>query len=154
MRTRQERLQRLLRLRERREKQARHQLALSLGEEAQRRRALAETEAQLGQARVQWTSELAGGIGPARWSVLQAYIDHRQRSVALGERMVAEWQPRLAAAREELSAAARERQGMERWRDRLVERQRREEDRRERLRLDEIGLLEVLRREAPEHGEG
>lgn len=147
------RQRRLLGLKERLEKQARMRLALSLREDIERRRALDEASGQLAEARGQWARELVQGIGPARWGLLQVYIDQRQRGVAQRERLVAEWRPRLDAALGELAQATRERQAMERWAERTAAHLRREEARRERRDLDEIGLRESLRRSAPEHGE-
>lgn len=147
------RLQRLLRLRERRERLARQQLALGLREDEQRRLALAEAEGHLAEAREWWSREAAAGMGAGRWSLLQGYLTQRQRGVARRERLVEEWQPRLRAARADLSRAAREREAMARWGERLARRLRLEEEREERRVLDEIGLRETLRRAAPEHGE-
>jgi flagellar export protein FliJ len=144
---------RLLRLRERVEKQARLRLALALREDEERRLALAEAGTQLEEARRLWSVELAEGLDAARWSLLQSYLDQRQRGLARREGLVAEWRPRLETAQGELERAARERQALERWAGRTAARLRLEESRRERRALDEIGLRESLRRSAAEHGE-
>jgi flagellar export protein FliJ len=147
------RLQRLLKLRERRERQASLQLALGLREDRERRLALSEAEGQLEEARGIWRDELGGGLSAARLSLLRTYLDQRQRGRTQREGLVREWQPRLALQRAELNTAARDRQALEHWRDRLLGRLKLDAERAERRVLDEIGLRETLRRNDPEHGE-
>lgn len=147
------RLQRLLRLRERAERQARLQLALAVREDLERRQALDEAHSQVEEARGIWNGELREGLGAGRLSLLRAYLDQRLRGRVQREGLVREWQPRLAARRSELGVASRYRQALEQWRDRLLARERLESERGERRVLDEIGLRESLRRQDPEHGE-
>ncbi|MFA7329717.1 MAG: flagellar export protein FliJ [Candidatus Delongbacteria bacterium] len=147
------RLDRLLKLRLRRERQASLQLALGLREDEERRRALLESEGQLEEARRIWQDELGGGLAAARLTLLRSYLDQRQRGLTQRERLVRDWQPRLGVLRVELGSAARERQALEHWRERLRIRLRLEESRAERRALDEIGLRENRRRNDPEHGE-
>lgn len=145
-----QRLERLLALRSRVERQAKIKLALALGEDGQRRGALREAGDQLEEAGRQRSRELGGGLSAARLSLLQSYVDQRRRGQALRERLVAEWQPRLEESRQRLRAAARERQAMERWMERVAARLRQEAERADRRRLDEIGLQEFTRRAAHE----
>jgi|GEM_PF-2353647 len=144
------RLGRLLALRERRERQAKVQVALALNEDALRRGALAESVSQLELAGAMRASELRGGVVASRLSLLQAYVDQRRRGQVVRERLVAEWQPRLEESRLRLRAAARDRQAMERWMERVARRLHQEAERLERRRLDEIGLREFNARESHE----
>lgn len=147
------RLDRLLKLRRRKERQARLQMAVGVREDLARREALEEAERQADEARELWRSEVGQGLGAARLGLLRSYLDARQSGARRREALVADWQPRLEAARRELGEASRERQALDSWRERLRQRLAREEERVERRRLDEIGLREALRRLDPEHGE-
>jgi flagellar export protein FliJ len=144
------RLERLLSLRSRTERQAKIQLALAMNEDSQRRGALQESMDQLEAAGQLRAAELRGGLKASRLALLQSYVDQRRRGQALRERLVSEWQPRLEESRKRLRAAARERQAMERWMERVAFRLRQEAERVERRRLDEIGLQEFTRRVAHE----
>jgi flagellar export protein FliJ len=147
------RLDRLLKLRRRKERQARLQMALTVREDLARREARDEAERQAGEARELWRVEVNQGLGAARLGLLRSYLDARQGGLRRREALVADWQPRLEAARRELGEASRERQALDSWRERLRQRLAREEERAERRRMDEIGLREALRRLDPEHGE-
>jgi flagellar export protein FliJ len=147
------RLDRLLKLRGRKERQARLQMALCVKEDLARREARDEAERQAGEARELWRAEVAHGLGAGRLGLLRSYLDVRQSGLRKREALVGDWQPRLDAARKELSQASRERQALDSWRERLRQRLAREEERAERRRMDEIGLREALRRLDPEHGE-
>lgn len=140
------RLARLSRLKERVERQRRFELAAQLGEREQRRQAVAEADELLDRGRRDWTEMLSRGVHADEWQRLLSYIDHLSRSRALRQRQALDWEPRVEAARATLREASRERDAMGRLEERVREELGREESRRERRVLDEIGRREVWER--------
>lgn len=137
------RLARLERLKERVERQRRFEFAATLGERERRREAVDEADDLLAQAREGWAVALREGVHADDWHRLLSYIDHLARSRAHRERQLLDSEPPVAAARERLQDAAKERDAMGRLVERFLEERAQEERRRERRALDEIGRREV-----------
>jgi flagellar export protein FliJ len=140
------RLGRLQRLKQRIERLRRFELAAQLAEQEQRRAAVDEADRLLAEARRGWQLALRQGVHADDWQRLLSYIDHLARSRAHRQSRLGESDPLVAKARGRLQEAGREREALTRLVERWQQERRREDDRRERRALDEVGRREVWQR--------
>jgi flagellar protein FliJ len=143
------RLERVRALRERREELARQELAKAMSGLAGSRDRLRAVEARLEQLRAEQraASGLENTVSAGELCAQQAFVEHVEAQRAGGVHELTRHEAAVALRGSELGHAARERQTLERLRDRQRAEHEREVGRREGLALDEIAL-ERFRRSA------
>lgn len=142
------RLERVRDLRARREDLAKQALASAMARQEQARQELRAAEDRVAQAR---EAQLGGSDSPRTASdlvALQAYLERTELASAATAANLERHQRELASKREILTAAARDRQALERLKERRRAEFEREAARVEGLSLDEIALNNFRRRAA------
>jgi flagellar FliJ protein len=139
------RLESLRTLREQAEEQAKLRLAHELAAEAAERERLVAATGRLGRARER---AAAGGATGDELAALQVYVERCEREVVAAGAMLAVRGQAVEAARGALSAAAQEREALERLRERQRAGHVHEQRRVEGVLLDEVGLAAHRRRVA------
>ena len=135
------RLERVRAVRERIEDQAKEDLATSLSDRTHGETMLRAASAELESAREKRVETLTAG--PATGNDLmaaQAYLEHTQRTREARALELDRRETEVAARREALTAAARERQVLERLKERRREDHIRESERRAGAAIDELAL--------------
>jgi flagellar protein FliJ len=143
------RLAPVLRLREAAEETRKRALAEALAALDARRKEFSELEKERERCRERLVRE-GGGISIAERSLYAGYMDRLSRRKAEIVAKLEEEEARVEKRRSELAVAARDRQAMERLRDRRAEAWRRTEERRDRARSDELAVLGFGRRRTEE----
>jgi flagellar protein FliJ len=135
------RLERVRAVRERIEDQAKEQLATSLSQQLKGEAMLRAATDDLRSARVKRVETLTGGMATGTDLVAaQAYLEHAQRTREARALELGRRETEVAARRETLAAAARERQVLERLKERRREDHVRESERLAGAALDELAL--------------
>ena len=134
------RLQPVLKYRMLREDQQRQQLAEVLGRKGSIKAALAEQHRHCQALEKGLEKQQKDGISVQDLQLFKARIDRQHRQIRQLEEKVARLQQETTARREELREASRDRQLLDNLRERFHADQRREEQRREALLMDEISL--------------
>jgi flagellar FliJ protein len=135
------RLERVRAVRERIEDQAKEDLAASLSERLKGEAMLRAASAELDSARGKRVETLTGGVATGSDLVAaQAYLEHAQRTREARALELDRRETEVAARREALTAAARERQVLERLKERRREDHVRETERRAGAVLDELAI--------------
>jgi len=136
------RLERVRALRERREDLARQELAKAMTRLAGSQDRLRAVEDRLEQLRTEQRAATGttGAVSAAELRARQAYVEHVEAQRAGGAHELSRHEAAVAERGSELGLAARERQTLERLRDRQRTEHEREANRREGLVLDEIAL--------------
>jgi flagellar protein FliJ len=135
------RLERVRAVRERIEDQAKEDLATSLSHRRQGEAMLRAASAELESAREKRVETLTGGVATGTdLMAAQAYLEHAQRAREARALELDRRETEVAARREALAAAARERQVLERLKERRREDHVREGERREGAVIDELAL--------------
>jgi flagellar FliJ protein len=142
------RLERVRALRERSEQEATEHLAAAMAERARWAQRLADAASRLGDARA---SQLgAAGAVPSMGEMLahQAFLERSEREHAAAELDLSRQDAEVDARRRALQHAARERQVLEQLKSKQAAAHRREAERRENEKLDELALSGFTRRRA------
>jgi flagellar FliJ protein len=144
------RLERIRALRQRKETLARQELARAIFERAGSEDRLRRVEAHLEHARIDQRHAVAVGEAATTAAELlarQAFVEHVEAQRTMGMRDLERHEADVADRGAQLGRAAREREILERLKERQRSEHEREAGRREGERLDEIGL-ERFRRSA------
>jgi flagellar FliJ protein len=142
------RLERVRALRERSEDAAKQVLAEAMQAHHHAVKEHERAEERVERAR---TAQLDGASSPCTVTDLvsrQAFLERTERALAASHQVVARHEHQLEQRRQELAAAARERQALERLKENRRLDHEREEARREGLVLDEIAINGFRRRAA------
>lgn len=135
------RLERVRAVRERLEDQAKHDLATSLSQRLKGEAMLRAASEELDSARAGRVQSLTRGIATGDEIVAaQAYLEHAQRTREARALELDRRDTEVAARRQALTAAARERQVLERLKERRREDHARESERKAGAALDELAL--------------
>jgi flagellar FliJ protein len=135
------RLERVRAVRERLEDQAKEHLATSLSQRLKGEAMLLAAGEELASAREKRVEALTGGVASGDELVAaQAYLEQAQRTREARALELDRRDTEVAARREALTAAARERQVLERLKERRREDHVRESERRAGATLDELAL--------------
>jgi flagellar FliJ protein len=135
------RLERVRAVRERIEDQAKEELATSLSQRLKGEAMLRAATDELHDAREKRVEALTGGVATGSDLVAsQAYLEHAQRTREARSLELDRRDTEVAARREALAAAARERQVLERLKERRREDHVRESERIAGATLDELAL--------------
>jgi flagellar protein FliJ len=143
------RLERVRALRERAEDSARERLAASLSH-----RLAGEAMLQAADARIDGALVRQASSAPARPAsgadlvAMQSYIERTERDRSVAARELDRCDAEVDARREQLTSAARDRQALERLKERRRDDHKREAGRRESATLDEIAIGRHVRRAA------
>lgn len=141
------RLERVRALRERAEDSARERLAASLSHRLAGEAMLQAADARVGGALDAWreTAPRTPASG-ADLVALQSYLERAERDRSVAARELDRCDAEVDARRDQLAAAARERQALERLKDRRRADHQREAGRRESAVLDEMAIGRYARR--------
>jgi flagellar FliJ protein len=142
------RLERVRGLRERAEDEAREAYARTLQHHARGAAELARAAERVGGARGAHRAALGGPVAAAELLAHQAFLERTERAEQAAELEAHRRDAELEAAAGTLRHAARERQVLERLKERQLAAHRREAERREAAALDELALAVHRRREA------
>jgi flagellar protein FliJ len=134
------RLERVRALRERTEDQAREELAGAMAEREQWAARLGDAAGQLGAARAAQRDAAAEGVSVADMVAHQAFLERSERAERAAELDLHRQEAEVDARRVALQHAARERQALERLKDKQAAEHRRAAERREGALLDELAL--------------
>lgn len=135
------RLERVRAVRERLEDQAKEDLAASLSQRLKGEAMLRAATDDLDSARAARVETLTGGVTSGTDIVAaQAYLEHAQRTREARALELDRRDTEVAARRDALTAAARERQVLERLKERRRQDHRREAERQQGAALDELAL--------------
>ncbi len=143
------RLERVHDIRRQAERGAQEELAAALGREAGGEAALGHVDAALADAREQLRSGAAGpgeSVPGTELAAANAYLERLAGRRAVAVRDLNSSRDEVLARRLDLQAAARERQALDRLRDRRRAEHDREAQRSESARLDELALVGHRRR--------
>jgi len=133
-------LQSVLNYRRTLEDQARQQLSSSQQQKNQLELELHQHQFALQQLDSELKERQLEGLSIAEIDLFEAQIDHRRRLMVALQQRLEELERQIQQEREELLAAAREKQVMEKLKEKQEEEFRREQARLERNLLDEISL--------------
>ncbi|HVX33343.1 MAG TPA: flagellar export protein FliJ [Solirubrobacterales bacterium] len=144
------RLERVHDIRRQRERGAQEELAAALGQQAGQEAALGQVEATIADARERFRGASGAGevLSGSDLAASQAYLERLAGRRALAVRDLNASRDEVGRRRRELEAAARERQALDRLRDRRRAEHDRELARAESARLDELALAGHRRRRA------
>ena len=142
------RLERVRALRERSEDAAKQALAEALQHHRLSTQAMDRAQAGVARARAAQLDAVRTPTSVAELLARQAFLERSERAVEATRQDVAHHEQQVERRREELTAAARERQALERLKEHRRRDHEREQARREELMLDEIALNGFRRRPA------
>ena len=140
------RLERVRALRERSEDAAKQALAEALQQHRLSTQAMDRAQAGAARARAAQLDAVRAPTSVADLLARQAFLERSERAVEATRQDVAHHEEQVEQRREELTAAARERQALERLKEHRRRDHEREQARREGLMLDEIALNGFRRR--------
>jgi flagellar FliJ protein len=143
------RLERVHEIRRQRERGAQEDLAAALGRQAGEEAALGQVEATIEEARARFRGGAGGGDlhAAGQLAASHAYLERLAGRRAVAVRDLNASRDEVGRRRQELEAAARERQALDRLRDRRRAEHARELARGESARLDELAIAGHRRRQ-------
>ena len=142
------RLERVRALRQSAEKSAKEELAESLSYRLKGEAMLRAAAERLEGAQAAWRGDSAGVVTGPQLMARQSYLERAERARMAAAEDLIRREADVEARRERLIAAARDRQALDRLKERRREDHRREESRTETAALDEMALSIYRRREA------
>jgi flagellar export protein FliJ len=140
------RLERVRAMRERAEDEAKEQLAQAMGEREKWAARFEEKHSLIGSARSASAAERSGSTSIAALRAHEAFVDRTEREALAAELDLSRQDAEVGARRTALQNAARERQVLEKLREKQLDAFRREAERREGNHIDELALAMHRRR--------